>query len=165
MVRKNIAALIIEESRVIEEDLEPNLPLVLGDLRAVCACLENLITNAIKYSGTDRRIRIAARLETTESGKEVAISIQDRGMGIHSSELKHIFEAFYRSPEARLAQIPGTGLGLSLCKHLAEAMGGHLSVKSEIGLGSTFTLHLRTQHSPQPELALASSTTSQGDGA
>ena len=164
-VRKNVAPLIIEESRVIEEDVEPHLPWVFADLRAVCGCLENLITNAIKYSGIDRRIRISARLETTESGKEVAIAIQDRGMGIPGSELKHIFEPFYRSPEARLAQIPGTGLGLSVCKHLAEAMGGRVSVKSEVGIGSTFTLHLRTAAPPQMELALASSTTAQGDRA
>lgn len=164
-VRKNVAPLIIEESRVIEEDVEPYLPWVVGDLRAVCGCLENLITNAIKYSGIDRRIRVSARLETTESGKQVAIAIQDRGMGIHSSELKHIFEPFYRSPEARQAQIPGTGLGLSVCKHLAEAMGGRVSVKSEVGHGSTFTLYLRAADPPQPELALASSTTAQEDRA
>jgi signal transduction histidine kinase len=164
-VRKNMASLIIEESRVIEEDVEPYLPCVLGDLQAVCGCLENLITNAIKYSGIDRRIRISAGLKTTESGKEVAISVQDRGMGIHTSELKHIFEPFYRSPDARLAQIPGTGLGLSVCKHLAEAMGGHLSVKSEVGLGSTFTLHLRAANPPKLELVLAGSTTAQGDRA
>lgn len=164
-VRKNVAPLIIEESRVIEEDVEPSLPLVSGDLRAVCGCLENLITNAIKYSGIDRRIRVSAKLETTESGKQVAIAIQDRGMGIHGSELKHIFEPFYRSPEARQAQIPGTGLGLSVCKHLAEAMGGRVSVKSEVGLGSTFTLYLRAADPPQPELALASSTTAQEDRA
>ena len=86
-------------------------------------------------------------------------------MGIPGSELKHIFEPFYRSPEARLAQIPGTGLGLSVCKHLAEAMGGRVSVKSEVGIGSTFTLHLRTAAPPQTVLALASSTTAQGDRA
>jgi signal transduction histidine kinase len=162
-VRKNIAPLIIEESRVIEEDIEPCLPCVMGDLRALCGCLENLITNAIKYSGIDRRIRISARLQMTESVKEVVIAIQDCGIGIHSSELKHIFEPFYRSPEVTSAQIPGTGLGLSVCKHLAESMGGSLSVKSEVGVGSTFTLHLRTADPLQPELALADSTTAQGD--
>jgi signal transduction histidine kinase len=163
-VRKNIAALIIEESRVIEENIEPNLPCVLGDPLAVCGCLENLITNAIKYSGIDRRIRISASLQATDDGKEVAISVQDRGMGIHNSELKQIFEPFYRSPEARLAHIPGTGLGLSVCKHLAEAMGGRLSVTSEFGVGSTFTLHLRTTDLQQAELAVMSATMAQGDG-
>ena len=163
-VRKNLASLIIQESCIIEETVAPDLPCVLGDLFAVCGCLENLITNAIKYSGIDRRIRIAASLQPTENGQEVAISIQDRGIGIHSSELKHIFEPFYRSPAATLAQIHGTGLGLSVCKHLAEAMGGRLSVKSEVGAGSVFTLHLLAADSQPSELTAISSTKGQGDG-
>jgi signal transduction histidine kinase len=161
-VRRNMASLIIEQSCIIEEVIEPGLPRVFGDLLAVCSCLENLITNAIKYGGIDRRVRISACLQTTENGKEVAISIQDRGIGIHSSELRQIFEPFYRSPEATLAQIPGTGLGLSVCKHLAEAMGGRLSVISEVGVGSVFTLHLLPADSQQAEFA--SSTKGEGYG-
>jgi signal transduction histidine kinase len=155
-VRKNMAPLIIEESRVIEENIDPDLPRVLGDPLAVCSCLENLITNAIKYSGADRRIYISARQQRTENGKEVAISVQDRGIGIHSSELKQIFEPFYRSPDATAAHIPGTGLGLSVSRRLAEAMGGRLSVKSEFGVGSVFTLHLQTAASQQGEIAVIS---------
>jgi signal transduction histidine kinase len=161
-VHKNLATLIIEASCIIEQDIEPDLPCVLGDQLAVCGCLENLITNAIKYGGTDRRISISACLQTTEGGQEVAISVQDRGMGIHSSELKQIFEPFYRSPEARHAQIHGTGLGLSVCKHLAEAMGGRLSVNSEVGVGSVFTLYLLTADSQQAELIAKSSTREKG---
>jgi signal transduction histidine kinase len=68
--------------------------------------------------------------------------VQDHGIGIRSSELQHIFEPFYRSPEVATAQIRGTGLGLYLAKHLAEVIGGRLSVVSEVGVGSIFTLHL-----------------------
>jgi len=157
-VHKNMATLIIEASCTMEQVIEPGLPCVLGDQLAVCGCLENLITNAIKYGGTDRRIRISACLQTTGNGKEVAISVQDRGIGIHSSELKQIFEPFYRSPEARRAQIPGTGLGLSVCKHLAEAMGGWVSVNSKVGVGSVFTLHLQTADLQPAELTAMSST-------
>ena len=161
-VRKNLASLIIQESCIIEEAVTPGLPCVLGDLFAVCGCLENLITNAIKYSGIDRRIRISACLQSTENGQEVAISVQDRGIGIHRSELKHIFEPFYRSPEAIRAQIHGTGLGLSVCQHLAEAMGGRLSVKSEVGAGSVFTVHLMAADSQPSELIAISSTKDKG---
>ena len=162
-VRRNMETLIIEESRVLEETVDPDLPCVIGDQLAVCSCLENLIANAIKYSGSDRRIRIAAHAQATERGKEVAISVQDRGMGIHSSELKSIFEPFYRSPEAIKAQIAGTGLGLSVCKHLAEAMGGKLTVQSEVGVGSTFTLYLQATDSEPKELAAVSLSKQQGD--
>ncbi len=157
-VRKNLASLIIEQSVSIDQSVEPELPSVLGDLPAVCACLENLITNAIKYGGTDRRIRIRASMGSENGGKkEVLISVEDRGMGIPRSELKHIFEPFYRTLEATRAQIPGTGLGLSVSKHLAEAMGGRLSAKSETGTGSVFTLHLGTVDSRDAELTTVNS--------
>jgi signal transduction histidine kinase len=142
-VRKTAAGLIEESAYTVEEHVEPGLPFVVGNLPAVCGCLENLITNALKYSGRDGRIRISATAHELEhNGKEIRISVQDHGIGIGSSELPHIFEAFYRSPEVAAAQIRGTGLGLFLAKHLAEAMGGRLSVVSEVGVGSIFTLHL-----------------------
>jgi two-component system phosphate regulon sensor histidine kinase PhoR len=159
-VRKTTAALIAEDDGyTVEEQVEPNLPCVLGDLFAVCACLENLITNALKYSGQDRRIRISATLhEMDQHRKEVWISVEDHGIGISSTEVHHIFEPFYRSPKVAAAQIHGTGLGLSLAKHLAEAMGGRLSVASEVGVGSVFTLHLPAAQAQEGELSAASST-------
>lgn len=142
-VRKSAAALIEDSASTVEEHVEPALPCVLGDMSAVCGCLENLITNALKYSGKDGRIRISAAAHTTHNlEKEIRISVQDHGIGISRSELPRIFEPFYRSPNAAASQIRGTGLGLSLAKHLAEAMGGRLSVVSEVGEGSVFTLHL-----------------------
>ena len=143
-VRRNLSAVLTEESCSLEESVEPHLPSVLGDMFAVCGCLENLITNAMKYGGADRRIFLSASLRNIENGnREVTISVEDHGLGIAGSELKHIFEPFYRTPEAAAAQIHGTGLGLSLAKHLAEAMGGSLTVVSQLGVGSIFTLHLQ----------------------
>jgi signal transduction histidine kinase len=142
-VRNNTSALIQEESNTVEEYLEPDLPAVFGDLLAISGCLENLITNAVKYGREDRRICISATQHVSnDMGQVVAIAVQDHGIGIKSSELKEIFEPFYRSPEAASAQIHGTGLGLFLASHLAEAMGGSLSVVSEVGVGSVFTLRL-----------------------
>lgn len=153
-VRKTTAGLIIEEDACnVEERVEPNLPCVLGDLSAVCGCLENLITNAIKYSGRDRRICISATLhEMDNHRKEIWFSVEDHGIGISSSELQHIFAPFYRSPEVAAAQIHGTGLGLSLAKHLVEAMSGRISVASEVGVGSVFTLHLPASQAQECKL-------------
>jgi two-component system, OmpR family, sensor histidine kinase SenX3 len=157
-VRKNLAILIIEHGILIEEFVEPDLPCVIGDFLAVCGCLENLITNAIKYGGTDRRIRIRAQRESKESGEqELAISIEDHGIGIHRSDLKRIFEPFYRAADVTRAQIPGTGLGLSVSKHLAEAMGGRLSVESEFGVGSVFTLYLPVTQLDEGDVKVVSS--------
>ena len=157
-VNKTMAPLIAEESCVLEKQVEPGLPPILGDMLALCGCLENLITNAVKYCGHDRHLRMSAALGRLEDGRqEVRISVEDHGIGIATSELKQIFEPFYRSPEATAAQIHGTGLGLSLAKHLAEAMGGRLSVISEIGVGSIFTLHLQLAPVEDHELSTVDS--------
>ena len=74
---------------MVEECLDSNLPHVIGDLYSVCSCVENLVTNAIKYSAIDRRIRISAKPETMEGkSKQVAISVEDRGMGIRSFRIE-----------------------------------------------------------------------------
>src|SRR5258708_4206664 len=127
----------------VEQQIEPNLPRIVGDLPALSQCVQNLITNALKYGSEQKWMGIQARLaEHGLSGKEIQIGVSDRGMGIDSGELPHIFEPFYRSPAVMAAQIHGTGLGLPLAKSIVEAMKGRLSVTSAPGRGSTFTVHL-----------------------
>ena len=128
----------------IERDVPPDLPPIVGERIAVSQCIENLITNAIKYSRDERWIRIRARVvDVAPEQRHVQISVSDRGIGIAAEDLPHIFEPFYRSASVRRAQIHGTGLGLALSKQVAESMGGALTVVSEPGRGSTFTLSLR----------------------
>jgi len=139
----NSAGLIEQSNFIVDRRLEPGLPEVLGDLSALSACLQNLIVNAIKYSGENRWLGIRAKLVSATSQKdEVQIAVEDRGMGIEESVLRRIFEPFYRAPAVAEAQIHGTGLGLALAKNIAQAMGGDLTVVSRVGSGSTFTLHL-----------------------
>lgn len=127
----------------VEQQVEPNLPRIVGDLPALSQCVQNLITNALKYGSEQKWIGIQARLaEHGLTGKEIQISVADRGIGIAPEEIRHIFEPFYRSPSVTAAQIHGTGLGLPLAKSIMEAMNGQVSVKSAPGHGSTFTLHL-----------------------
>lgn len=128
----------------VDLEVPPSLPPILGDESALVRCLQNMIINAVKYSGESRWIGIRASLNDSEfrGRRELRIAVQDRGIGIARSELPHIFDPFYRSPAVVAEQIHGTGLGLSLCKSLAEAMGGSLTVTSELGAGSVFTLHL-----------------------
>ena len=135
---------LIEAARFqVDRKVESNLPQILGDLPALSQCLQNLITNALKYGSEQRWMGIEARLtEHGLAGKEIQISVSDRGIGIDPQELPHIFEPFYRSSSVTAAQIHGTGLGLPLAKSIVEAMKGQLSVKSAPGHGSTFTLHL-----------------------
>jgi signal transduction histidine kinase len=131
----------------IERDVPPDLPPILGERIAVSQCIENLITNAVKYSRDERWIGLRARLVDSPDGQQVQISVSDRGIGIASEDVGHIFEPFYRSPSARRSQIHGTGLGLALAKQVAESMGGTVTVASQPGRGSTFTLSLRSARS------------------
>jgi signal transduction histidine kinase len=150
------AGLIRTSQFTVERDISPDVPPVMGDLAALSQCLQNLITNALKYGSEQRWIRVRARLaEHGVRGKEIQISVTDRGIGIGSTDLSHIFEPFYRSPSVTAAQIRGTGLGLPLAKSIAEAMKGHLTVTSVPGRGSTFTLHLPCADHPVPEAVRA----------
>jgi signal transduction histidine kinase len=135
---------LIEAARfTVECDIEDNLPPIAGDAAALSQCLQNLITNALKYGNEERWIGIRARIhEHGARGREVEISVQDRGIGIGEKDLPHIFEPFYRSPAVRSAQIHGTGLGLPLSQSIAEAMNGRLEVVSVAGRGSTFSLYV-----------------------
>lgn len=128
----------------IEQQVPPSLPPVLGDAAALSQCLQNLITNALKYGEKGRWIGIHASCEESKDHrqKEIRVDVHDRGQGIDRSEMQHIFEPFYRSPSVVSKQIHGTGLGLPIAKSLAEAMGGRLSVTSELGVGTVFTLRL-----------------------
>jgi len=135
--------LLKEADFTVEPQIEPGLPEIMGDLAALSQCLQNLIVNAVKYGGNARWIGVRANLAAAEHGrKEVCISVQDRGIGIAPDDVQRIFEPFYRSPAVTAAQIHGTGLGLPVAKSMAEAMGGYLTVDSELGIGSVFTLHL-----------------------
>jgi signal transduction histidine kinase len=154
-VRKNVSMLVEVNGFVVEQHIQSGLPDVMGDLSAISQCIQNLILNAVKYSGKSRWIGISASVQELKNRRrEIQVSVQDRGTGISRSELPHIFEPFYRSPRAVDAQIHGTGLGLAVGKRIAQAMGGSLTVTSEEGLGSTFTLHLPVQWKADRELAL-----------
>jgi signal transduction histidine kinase len=142
-VRKNVAVLVEGTGFTVEQQVQEGLPYVLGDLSALSHCLQNLIINAVKYSGGNRWIGISASVhDVRRRRKEVRISVQDHGSGISSADLPHIFDPFFRSPKVVDAQIHGTGLGLAVAKRLAEGMRGRISVTSEVDIGSTFTLHL-----------------------
>ena len=120
-----------------------DLPNVVGDVTALKSALQNLISNAVKYGGNARWLRVSANREPGAGKREhVVFAVEDRGIGIEAEDRKHIFEPFYRGREAVSQQIQGSGLGLNLVMRIAEAHGGRVGVTSEPGKGSTFTIAL-----------------------
>ncbi|MGH7751819.1 MAG: sensor histidine kinase, partial [Gemmatimonadales bacterium] len=100
----------------------------------------NLLTNAVKYTPPDGVVRVSL----LDKNGDVAISVQDTGIGIAPGDLPHIFERFWRADAARsrTGERPGAGLGLAICKWIAEAHGGSIGVQSRAGRGTTFTVTL-----------------------
>jgi len=136
------APLIAEGGFTVEKEIASPLPVIEADAAALSRSLQNLLSNAMKYSGTSQTIRLKAVRVASARSDEIQITVEDRGLGIAPSEVSHIFEPFYRGRDVMAAQIHGNGLGLSLVKHIIEAHGGSVAVDSVAGRGSTFTLRL-----------------------
>ncbi len=127
-----------EGNFLVEKAVSPHLPLVMAERSAMARAVQNLLSNAMKYGNGSRHIGLFAETD----GAVVQIAVIDRGLGIPSEELPHIFEPFFRGNEIRSAQIRGNGLGLSLVKNIVDAHGGSISVKSKPGEGSSFIIIL-----------------------
>ncbi len=129
---------IEQQGFALELDVPEGLPEIEVDKEALGQALINLLNNAIKYSRDEKSIRIQVRAEN----QHVSIRVADRGIGVELSEQKKIFEKFYRAEDSLVHDTKGSGLGLSLVRHIMEAHGGSVDVESAPGHGSTFTLSL-----------------------
>ena len=115
---------------------------VLGNSRQLGAAVGNLVENAIVYSDTGARVVVAAHVQARRDDDYVEITVSDNGIGIPAAELDRIFERFYRVDYARSRANGGTGLGLAIVKHIAAIHGGDVTVWSQVGQGSTFTIRI-----------------------
>lgn len=113
--------------------------LVMGEREAMTQVLDNLVSNAIKYTPEGGRVSVSLY------GKNgwAKLEVEDTGIGIPTEHLDRIFERFYRVDKARSRELGGTGLGLSIVKHLVSAMHGEVGVESDVGVGSKFTVRLK----------------------
>ncbi|MBK8698688.1 MAG: HAMP domain-containing histidine kinase [Saprospiraceae bacterium] len=118
-----------------------------ADQNHVSNIIANLLDNAEKYTQEEPHII----LETQDDKDGVRVLVTDNGIGIGKDALKHIFEKFYRVPTGNLHNVKGFGLGLSYVKAMVDAHGGRISVKSEVGKGSTFTIFLPFKPSKKPK--------------
>ena len=134
-------------------DIAVDLPVILGQPDELMQLFQNLIDNAVKYGrdGTAIEVALAAvdvkdlpRAAGTalRAGGVLRAAIRDHGDGIAKEHLPRLTERFYRADTARSRKMGGTGLGLAIVKHITQAHGGHVSVDSVVGRGSTFRIHL-----------------------
>lgn len=126
-----------EPSRV-DVEVQDGLPRLEVDRDAMAGALLNLLQNAYKYSGEGQRIALRAVREP----KGIAIEVEDHGVGIAVRDRKRIFDRFYRVDNLLTRKTSGSGLGLAIARRIVEAHGGSISLRSEVGKGSTFTVHL-----------------------
>lgn len=120
--------------------------LILIDFEAMSLALSNLLDNAIKYSGDAKEIE----MRLNRNHDFVLITVTDHGIGIPREEQEKIFEKFYRVSTGLVHNVKGSGLGLSIVKHIVEAHGGKVTVESDDGKGTTFTIHLPIDEEREP---------------
>jgi signal transduction histidine kinase len=126
-----------------EDDLDP----ILGDERMLAQVVANLLTNALQYTPHGNVTVSTARREA-DGRAWCTLSVSDTGLGIAAEEQSRIFERFYRGESSRRVRAPGTGLGLAICTEIAQRHGGKITLESEPGKGSRFTVWLPPQETP-----------------
>ncbi len=140
----DFAALVAEEvegrltQRPIRFMCDIDDTMILGDKRRLRQSIDNLLGNAVKYSPSDTPILVTLH----GNASSLTLDISDQGIGIPENELAKVFDRFARGSNARKAKIAGTGLGLFLVRTFIERHGGHISVRSTLDIGSTFSIVL-----------------------
>ena len=127
--------LAAERGVIMETQTEPAV--IRGDRERLAEVVANLVGNALRYNREGGRVDVKLR-----RAKQVILEVADTGIGIPSEELPHVFERFYRVDKARSRMLGGSGLGLAIAKSIVEAHGGKISVTSQLGSGTTFTVTL-----------------------
>ncbi|HYG22557.1 MAG TPA: HAMP domain-containing sensor histidine kinase [Verrucomicrobiae bacterium] len=122
----------------VELSVSPGLPQVIADRDAMVTVLVNLLENACKYSGSHKRIGLTV---SAEAGS-VSFAVSDNGIGLHRRHLRRIFDRFYQVDNSLARQVEGCGLGLSIVKFIVDGHKGRVTVKSQPGEGSTFTVQI-----------------------
>lgn len=137
-----IAPTALAEGLALVVDVEGDDLVVAGDHDEVDRALGNLVSNAVKYTGRGGTVRVSARRDRDR----VVIEVGDDGIGISDDDQRRLFRAFYRSSNPAALRQPGTGLGLVTVAHIAERHGGSVTLRSELGAGTVFTLGLPAAH-------------------
>ncbi len=127
-----------EKEITLSFSLPPKLPVISGDRDKILLALHNLVGNAIKYTLPGGEVTVDVEVE----GNTLVVAVRDTGIGIAAHETEKVFEKFHRAQDARVANVTGTGLGLTLARDVIRMHGGDIRVQSQLNKGSTFTVTL-----------------------
>ncbi len=145
-----------QKGLLFESTLDPNLPVLIHtDANRLHQVLKNLLSNAFKFTSAGSvRLRVGAAVDGLGQVVDdmVAFSVTDTGIGIPPEKQKLIFEAFQQADGTTSRKYGGTGLGLTISREIARLLGGSIQVRSELGIGSTFTLLLPRSYSGEEPL-------------
>jgi PAS domain S-box-containing protein len=133
--------LVLEHRPMRASDAESGL-LALVDPKRMMQVLHNLVENAIRYTPKGGRVVVFTGEQEADGRLWVTATVSDTGIGIPGEELPHVFERFFRGAEPRSMQVSGTGLGLAIAEEIVALHGGRITVESQVGKGSTFTVWL-----------------------
>lgn len=127
-------------------EFDPDLPKIYADQAKLEQVMNNLLSNAHKFTPSEGKVTIRATMDTTQPTPRMLVSVQDTGIGIPPEELPILFDHFRQASTAKLTEEKGTGLGLAICKLIVQAHGGTIGVKSEVNKGTEvyFTLPVFT---------------------
>jgi signal transduction histidine kinase len=121
------------------ENRSPGKPMtVMATLEGLDRIFNNLVSNAVKYTPRGGHVR----LELSQADHEAQVIVEDNGIGIPENAMEHLFEEFYRAPNAKEMEQEGTGLGLTIVKDMVARYGGHISVQSQLNQGTRFIVIL-----------------------
>ena len=129
---------IEQQGFAFEQNIDTTIPKVKVDREAIARALVNLVNNALKYSANEKFLGV----RLYRSSSQVKLEVIDRGIGITRREQSKIFEKFYRTGDPLVHNTKGSGLGLSLVRHITQAHGGEVEVESTPGKGSKFIMSL-----------------------
>jgi signal transduction histidine kinase len=135
-------ALAADRGLILDVELDERLPPALADPQLIEQVLTNLLTNAINYTPSGGQIGLRTGVAEAEGRSWATVNVADTGPGITKKDRAHLFERFYRGQVGRASHAPGTGLGLAICKEIMDRHDGRITLESQVGQGSTFTVWL-----------------------
>ncbi len=143
LIQDAVALVKFSSKHQFEYSLDPNVTFIKGDQAKLRQAIQNLVSNAVKYSPKGGAVKVVV---ADHSPEQILISISDRGIGIPADQMNKLFQKFSRVEIGDNREIKGAGLGLWICREVVEAHGGRIWIESEVGKGTTFKLTLNKAH-------------------